>query len=91
MAKNVTSATPYIKTSLQEFLAANEWAKECEAFILIGVSIDPEDKTHARLNISNSNITHELLSYMTVTLMYHHNLKTDLQEIMIVSRDGDEK
>lgn len=91
MSKNTTSTTPYAKISLQDFLACNEWAKDCEAFILVGVSVDPEDKTHARLNISNSVITHELLSYMTVTLMYHHNLKTDLQEILIISRDGEEK
>lgn len=82
-----TMPGPYKATKFDDFLADNAWVKDCEAFVMIGVGIDPDDKKNAKLNISNSEISHELLTYLTVAMMYHHNLKTDSQEIMIISKE----
>lgn len=83
-----TMPGPYKATKLKDFLNENKWLEECEAFVVLGVSKDSDDPNGAKLNVANSEVSRELLSLMGISIMYHHNLKTDSQEIMLVSKDG---
>ena len=85
MAENV----PYTKTTLGEFLDKHPWAKSCEAFLLVGISGDSLIDC-SLINIAASDMSHELMTFLTVSLVCHHNVKTNSQELLVIHVDGDE-
>lgn len=89
MSDDAIMPGPYRDTKFKDFIKELSWTDDCGAFILIGIGVDPDDKRNARLNIVNSEISHDMLTYLALALMYHHNLKTDTQEIVLISKDRD--
>lgn len=78
---------PYRPVKFEDFIKESPWIKDCQAFVLIGIGPDPEDKNNAYMNFSNSEISHDLMAYVLMSFLYHQNLKTDTQEIVLLTKD----
>lgn len=78
---------PYQSVSATEFLADNTWINDCQAFIVIGVSVDPDDNQFARVNIANSDISDEFMTFLATSLAYHNNMKSTKYELLVVPKD----